>query len=335
MSRIHEALQRAAEEEQESQPQQQQPAAVAEGIGDLPEEQEINALSREPFPVEIGAARRVRFQNPETAPPEKDAKETPAADDKEPQAQSSRRAASLFDRLDERLAEKVVVDQNMAHLSREQYRRLAAVLHDAQGNSGIRVVMVASAVPGEGKTLTSTNVALTLSDSYRRRVLLIDADLRKPTLHEVFRLNTTSGLIDGLDSQTDVKVVLRQVSAHLSVLPAGRPTPDPMAGLTSDRMRRLIDEAKEAFDWVIIDTPPLMLLPDAHLLSSLVDGAVLVVKANSTPHEMVKRTADIIGRDRVLGVVLNQATSQAHVGYGGYYYGQRYYLETGDTANRS
>ncbi len=64
------------------------------------------------------------------------------------------------------------------------------------------------------------------------------------------------------------------------MLPAGRPTSDPMAALTSERMRRLLEEAKETFDWVIIDTPPLMLLPDAHLLSSLVDGAVLVVKAN-------------------------------------------------------
>ena len=97
------------------------------------------------------------------------------------------RAKTLFERIDARLAEKVVVDANMSPVSREQYRRLAAVLHDAQGNNGTQVVMVASAVPGEGKTLTATNVALTLSDSYRRRVLLIDADLRRPALHEVFR----------------------------------------------------------------------------------------------------------------------------------------------------
>jgi len=221
------------------------------------------------------------------------------------------------------MAEKVVIDANMSQLSREQYRRLAAVLHDAQSNSGLRVIMVASAVPGEGKTLTATNVALTLSDSYRRRVLLIDADLRKPALHEIFRLNTTSGLIDGLESPDEVKLVLRQVSSTLSVLPAGRPTTDPMAALTSQRMRQLIDEAKEAFDWVIIDTPPLMLLPDAHLLSTLVDGAVLVVRAASTPHEMVKRSAETIGRSRIVGVVLNQAPGNANLGYSGIY-GQYY-----------
>jgi capsular exopolysaccharide synthesis family protein len=176
-------------------------------------------------------------------------------------------------------------------------------------------------------------VALTLSDSYKRRVLLIDADLRKPALHQVFRLNTATGLIDGLEAQPDVKLVLRQVSSHLSILPAGRPTSDPMAALTSERMRRLLDEAKESFDWVIIDTPPLMLLPDAHLLSSLVDGAVLVVRANSTPHEMVKRTSEIIGKNRILGVVLNHAETDGQPGYGGYY--GHYYLAASKDGKRS
>ena len=85
-----------------------------------------------------------------------------------------------------------------------------------------------------------------------------------------------------------------------------------MAGLTSERMRRLIDEAREAFDWVIIDTPPVGLLTDANLLASMVDGAVLVVKAGSTPYDLVKRAVDAIGRERLLGVVLNRADEQPH-----------------------
>ena len=98
-----------------------------------------------------------------------------------------------------------------------------------------------------------------------------------------------------------------------------------MAGLTSERMRRLLTEARESFDWVIIDTPPVMLLPDAHLLASMVDGAVLVVRASSTPHEHVKRAAETIGRQRILGVVLNRAEASAQPAYGAqYYYG--YYL---------
>jgi Mrp family chromosome partitioning ATPase len=93
-----------------------------------------------------------------------------------------------------------------------------------------------------------------------------------------------------------------------------------MAGLTSDRMRRVIQEAKAAFDWVIIDTPPLVLLPDAHLLASMVDGVVLVVRANRTPYPLVKRDVDAIGKERILGVVLN-ATADAPAGADDYYYG--------------
>jgi capsular exopolysaccharide synthesis family protein len=328
MSRIHEALQRAAEQEGSA-------AAPAESVSaESAEQREISDLAREPFPVELATARRIRVQAPEPVSATDAVAAAEHRDNGDEPAASPRK--TLFERLDARLAEKVVVDANISPVSREQYRRLAAVLHDAQGNNGTKVIMVASAVAGEGKTLTATNMALTLSDSYRRRVLLIDADLRKPALHEIFRLNTTSGLIDGLESSNDVKLVLRQVSSYLSVLPAGRPTADPMAGLTSDRMRRLIDEAREAFDWVIIDTPPLMLLPDAHLLSSLVDGAVLVIKANSTPHEMVKRTTEIIGRERVMGVVLNRAESSHHR-YGGYNYSydNHYELAKREPANPS
>jgi capsular exopolysaccharide synthesis family protein len=182
--------------------------------------------------------------------------------------------------------------------------------------------MVASAVAGEGKTLTASNLALTFSESYQKRVLLVDADLRRPSLHTVFRLDTALGLGDGLLSSGETKMLVRQVSPRLAVLPAGRPSSDPMAGLTSERMRRLLDEAKQSFDWVILDTPPVMLLPDAHLLASMVEGAVLVVRAGSTPHDLVKRSADAIGRSRILGVVLNRAEPQGrhddHYQYYGY-----------------
>jgi Mrp family chromosome partitioning ATPase len=95
-----------------------------------------------------------------------------------------------------------------------------------------------------------------------------------------------------------------------------------MAGLISDRMRRLIQEAREAFDWIVIDTPPLVLLPDAHLLSAMADAALLVVKAESTPHALVKRAMEAIGRQKVVGVVLNSVTNTQHQvydTYGDYY----------------
>jgi Mrp family chromosome partitioning ATPase len=121
----------------------------------------------------------------------------------------------------------------------------------------------------------------------------------------LFHLDSAYGLSDGLTSGEYSKLVVSQVSPELAVLPAGRPNADPMASLVSERMQRVLGEAKQQFDWVILDTPPLVLLPDAHLLAAMVNGAILVIKAESTPHALIKRAADAIGRERMLGVVLN------------------------------
>jgi protein-tyrosine kinase len=225
------------------------------------------------------------------------------------------------------VAEKVVVDAETNPASVEQYRRLAAVLHHAQNERGIRVIMVTSALPGEGKTLTASNLALTLSESYQRRVLLVDADLRRPSVHQLFALPSLSGLSDGLRSVEDRKLTLVEVSTRLTVLPAGRPDPDPMSVLTSSRMQYVLDEAREKFDWVIVDTPPVGLMPDAHLLAAMVDGAVLIVGAGMSPHRTVAKAAEVIGRDRILGVVLNrvQNTDTSHDGY---YYSSYYGAST-------
>jgi protein-tyrosine kinase len=229
------------------------------------------------------------------------------------------RDSSLFSHIDSRLATKTVIDDAMMPACREQYRKLAAALHQAQRANGYKVMMVASAVAGEGKSLTATNLALTLAESYRRNVLLIDGDLRRPSLHTVFQVDGAPGLSDGLISREETSLPLHRLGQRLTLLPAGRPTSDPIGALTSDRMRRLVEEAREVFDWVIIDTPPVGLLTDAALLSSMADGVVLVVKAESTPYEMASRAVDALGRDRLMGVVLNRATEHAHRGNYDYY----------------
>lgn len=223
---------------------------------------------------------------------------------------------------------KTVVDEHMIPASREQYRRLAAAFHQAQRANGYKVAMVASAVAGEGKSLTAANLALTLSESYRLNVLLIDADLRRPSLHSIFQVSGAPGLSEGLISTEEPKLPLHRLSSRLTVLPAGRPTSDPIGAITSERMRRLIEEAREVFDWVIIDTPPVGLLTDASLLASMADGVVLVVKAESTPFDLVNRAVDALGRGRMMGVVLNRARPQAHGSSYDYY---KYYTPTDAT----
>src|SRR3954452_19027915 len=221
-------------------------------------------------------------------------------------------------RSDPQLVGKLLGTEGFSGAALEQYRKLAATLHHAQSERGIKVIMTASALPGEGKSLTAVNLALTLSESYHKRVLIIDADLRRPTVQRIFGLPPIAGLNEGLKAKHDHPMM---------VLPAGRPESDPMSGLTSDRMRRLITQAGKAFDWVIVDTPPVGLLPDASLLADIVDGVLLVVRAGKAPFRMVKLTVDSITHERILGVVMNAVDVAHDRNAGGYYeyYGDGYH----------
>jgi protein-tyrosine kinase len=215
-------------------------------------------------------------------------------------------ASRPFVPLGEEVEGKLVVDAQTDSVSVEQYRRLAATLHQMQAQGTIKSLIVSSALPRDGKTLTSTNLALTLSESHKRRVLLIDADLRRPSIHTVFRIPNGVGLADSLRPEAGGPLPLIEVSSHLSVIPAGRLDANPMAGLTSDRMRALLKEATARFDWVILDSPPIALISDANLLADLVDGVILVIGAGSTSYPALKRAISEIGRERIIGVVLNR-----------------------------
>jgi capsular exopolysaccharide synthesis family protein len=167
--------------------------------------------------------------------------------------------------------------------------------------------MVTSAEPGEGKSLTAANLALALSTSYRKRVLLVDADLRQPSLQGLFGADDAPGLSDCLLARGKTPAQPLGLSPTLSLLPAGYPEPNPLATLTSDRMKELLADQALRFDWVIVDAPPLAVFPDAHLLASLANGVVLVVGAGQTPLAAVEAAVKMVGRERVVGIVLNRA----------------------------
>jgi capsular exopolysaccharide synthesis family protein len=226
----------------------------------------------------------------------------------------------VFQGFDAAVAERLVTAPALPPAALEQYRNLAATLHHAQVERGVKVVMIASALGAEGKTLTSVNLALTLSGSYRRNVLIIDADLRRPGMHALFKVPNTSGLTNALQADADRTASVIEICPSLSLLTAGPPGPDPMSLLTSERLRRLLEEAAKQYDWVIIDTPPVGLLTDANLLASVVDLSVLVVRAGATPHKLIQRAIDTLGRERIIGVVLNAVEPRA-LADDGYYRG--------------
>ena len=212
-------------------------------------------------------------------------------------------------------------DSNAALL--KQFGRLAGSLHNAQTSGRMKVVLTTSVGPGEGKTLTAMNLALTLSQSYKRQVLIIDADLRRPSLHTVCGLGHIQGLSEGLRAPQQEKLAIVKLTETLSFLPAGRPDPDPMDALTSDRMRRIVDEASRRFDWVILDVPPIGLVPDAGLLAAMVDAVLFVVRAEVTPQGQLQEAIDAVGRDRIFGVVLNGARETNSSDRAGYYHSQQ------------
>ena len=205
---------------------------------------------------------------------------------------------------------KLVVSDEASPAIVEQYGRLAAAVYHAQAEHGIRSIMVSSALPREGKTLTTVNLALTLSRSYRQRVLVIDTDLRGASVHTLFGVPLSPGLGEFLDVQApDAPIVA--VSDTLSVLSAGTSANNPIAGLVSDRMKRLLEHASARFDWVLLDTPPIALLSDANLLARVTDGVVFVIAAAFSPCAAVQRAIATIGPERVLGVVLNRAADSS------------------------
>ena len=217
-------------------------------------------------------------------------------------------------------AGRLILSADLSDVAREQYRRLAASLQEIQTERGIKVVMITSAVAAEGKTLTAANLALTLAESFNRQVALIEADLRRPGVHELLGLNGGSQSVAELFAGGPVPLV--QVRPTLSVFAPADRMADPITALSSARMRQIVEAARSRFDWVVLDTPPVGLLPDAHVLSQLVDGIVLVVAAGRTAYPAVQRVCQVLGAHRLLGVVLNRADRRAldsNAGYGDYY----------------
>jgi len=212
-----------------------------------------------------------------------------------------------------------------AHSSRaEAFRLVRTNLQFAQVDRSPRVIVVTSPLPGEGKTNTASNLALSMAEA-GRKVCLVDADLRSPSVAKAFGLVQAAGLTTVLIGTATVDEVLQQGGeGKLSVLTSGPIPPNPAEILTSERMRQVLDGLAEAFDVVVVDSAPLLPVADTVGLAPLVDGAVLVVRAGRTPSERAQAAVAALRSvgAPVLGVVLSMAKLHSE-GYGyGYGYGE-------------
>ncbi len=228
------------------------------------------------------------------------------------------RATNFLPRVDEP-ATSNEVDRRLVTLTApasnaaEQYRTLYYRLERMREVRAMKTIAITSSMPGEGKTLTSVNLALTAARAnVDRRILLIDADLRRGQVAQALGIRSKPGLTELLAGEVEVRDVVRRFqSTRLAVIPAGETPEDPTQVLASARMKQFLARVRESFDEVYIDLPPTLPFADAAIASPLVDGVLMVVRANVTPMRMVNQAIDQLNGAPVVGCVLNGAEMNA------------------------
>lgn len=204
----------------------------------------------------------------------------------------------------------------------EAFRALRTNIDFSSIDEKVQIIMVTSSGPEEGKSTVSGNLAAAYAQA-DKRVLLIDADMRKPTAHKTFSLSNRYGLSTLLSQQAELRDVIQKSGVgNLSVMTSGPIPPNPAEMMASNRMSAVLQELRAQFDIILIDTPPLLAVTDAQIMASKSDGVIMVVSYGKVKRDMaVKAKA---GLDRVnakiLGVVINNVKRKASEGYYYYYY---------------
>ncbi|HEY0050626.1 MAG TPA: CpsD/CapB family tyrosine-protein kinase [Pyrinomonadaceae bacterium] len=207
----------------------------------------------------------------------------------------------------------------------EEYRSLRThVLHKSQKQK-LQSIVVASVSPSEGKSVTALNLSWLLAQTDGVKALLIDSDLRMPSLTDYLGIETDKGLSEILAGKAVLKdSIIKLEPSGLHLLPGGEARSDVAELISGPKFKEILREAKEMFDYVIIDAPPLGIFTDANVLINHADGALLVVRANKTRYSIVDRVLETIPRERMMGVILNQSEDvleETHYNYG--YYGKK------------
>ena len=188
----------------------------------------------------------------------------------------------------------------------EQFRTLRSRLYQLRGSQQLRTLLIASSLPAEGKTFVTNNLAQAIVRQPDRRCLIIDADLRCSRLHVPLGAPPFPGLTDYLVGDADEATVIQHgQEGNLCFIPGGKEVANPSELLLNGRLKTLLERVTPIFDWVILDSPPLLPVADASLLADHVDGVILVVRAASTPTIAAERACQELQRRNVLGVVLN------------------------------
>lgn len=201
----------------------------------------------------------------------------------------------------------------------EQFRTLRSRLYHLRSESPLRVILITSPLSGDGKTLTTSNLAQAIVRQPDQRVLLIDADLRSSRLHIALGAPPEPGLCEYLAGKADeIAVIQRGQQDGLYFIAGGKPASNASELLANGRLKRLIQRATACFDWIIIDTPPCVPVADATVIAGLCDGVLLVVRAGSTPLSAARKACQEMQNRKLIGVILN-AVDQKTLTYSSYH----------------
>jgi len=207
----------------------------------------------------------------------------------------------------------------------EQFRTLRGRLYQISEAQPLKRILVTSSIPAEGKTFVATNLAQSIIMQPDRRVLLIDADLRRPQLHTTLGAPQGPGLTDYLLGTADEIAIVQQGEGveGLCLIPSGTDVSNPSELLMNGRLKQLLDSMAPMFDWVILDSPPTLAVHDASILAAQTDGVLFVVRQGVTNFDLALRATDEFRDKNLLGVVFNSASADGSYGYYEYNYGTR------------
>lgn len=217
----------------------------------------------------------------------------------------------------------LIAHNDLKNPATEAYRVIRTSIQFAQAGKELKTLAVTSCIPNDGKSMTAANLAVVLTQA-GKSVLLIDCDMRNPTVHKNFNLSNKVGLSSCISMGTALSDAVQKTSIEgLYALTGGVIPPNPSELLGSEQMKNVLQRAKEQYDYVLIDTPPVMPVTDALIVSRFVDGMILVISSAEIKVEMARDVKNqlVNAGANILGVVLNKVRSEHHgYGYGYYYY---------------
>ena len=215
----------------------------------------------------------------------------------------------------------LILEKKPKSIISEAYRTLRTNIQFSKFDGELKTILVTSSGPGEGKSSTACNLAMAFAQG-GKNVLIIDCDLRKPTVHKKFKVFNKVGLSNCLLNGMDPHKVVIKYRDNLHVLTSGTIPPNPAEMVASDKMKKFLENVKKEYDYIIIDSPPLLPVTDAQILSTEADGTVLVVAAGESHKDACIKAKDLLQKvdATILGVVMAKIDENSGYGYGSKYY---------------